>query len=573
MSWFGFGKKNNTRDWKKEGIYSFGANENSTNVVTGLNGSIYVNATKNRANMSKRKRTGYFGTAGQGLLYGRKGILEGKGTYYNRLFTKRNRAKKLGFNSKNGIQETGFVEPQTAENNISNVRQKTAEQNFLLRLSLNVENSIIKEGSTPLNLKDYQLRLENPSITEDEAILLYNELICLFIMYLLYIRLIIEYGNDNPGAMENIPRPVDFMEKLSPKTSYFSKIKSGLYFPVKTLYKVIAVCSVVFAYQVYQTYKKDIVDEKLKAVTESNIQNKSLVGVLAEIHAIIVSISNTLPLRAVLLKLKYWGLDSNQVNYLLTITPNIADQSYKGGSDYDRLKKRAQIDNSTKLSLVALDYAKNNLNGILTVSTENYKVYTNQLLELLKTDKEMLFCLLFICLPKSPYQAPNEPLPLLTYLDLNQRTINEKGIPNSNFVSENQTMQKKLRNGTIVTLTRQPNINDEKRPKSYLEEEVIKAAATATENATEDFPASPPVPVYTRSTPVATAYEEEYTDISDETKSIKDAFKKINDYLLATRQKLRNRGITSLRKYMKDNNMIKDAPLLFRLFECLQISR
>ena len=113
MSLFGYGKK-------KHGIVGFG----SDTVVTGLNGEVLTAASKAKQKKKTRKNSGYAYTPGQGLLYNRQGITEGKGTILNRLFTKRNRAKRLSFNASNnnGIQNNGYVEEQTGNNNIYDVR-------------------------------------------------------------------------------------------------------------------------------------------------------------------------------------------------------------------------------------------------------------------------------------------------------------------------------------------------------------------------------------------------------------------------------------------------------------------
>jgi hypothetical protein len=203
MSLLGYGKE-------KHGNYGgFG----SDTLVTGLNGEVLNAASKAKQKNKTRKNSGWISTAGKGALHHR-GILDRVLTGKSNPFTKKNRAKRLSFNASNnnGIQKNGYVEAQTENNNTEDVRHSVGEQKFIKRILDKTKNAIIKDGGEPLDLKMYKLRLEegaivskslvlvkqkigskiirNQDLTREEAILIYDELIALFIILTIHLVLI-----------------------------------------------------------------------------------------------------------------------------------------------------------------------------------------------------------------------------------------------------------------------------------------------------------------------------------------------------------------------------------------------
>ena len=328
-----------------------------TNVVTGKNGKILQMATRRRANANKSQRRRYTlkklkstnnqrarGEEQWDLLDPVNTRVE-RGTYKNGYFTKASgQVPQLGFNT-GGIQSTGFVQANDGTNTIA-LRQRVAEQNFIQHLSTDINLAIIKEKPQPIDLKMYADKLKSAD-TEQEAITIYNELIGLFIMHIIYLNIILI--NINSGGVSSSKKVVspEFLrksfdaEKLRINMANGLLISGGilgaatagatvavLVFSVVGIpfIPVLATGTSLFATEAaggYLTwlYSKNVIEARIAKGQAFTI---SLSGVIAEIHSTMFSRENKFPIKDLKDKLKYWGLSTAQVEYLFNENPTTA---------------------------------------------------------------------------------------------------------------------------------------------------------------------------------------------------------------------------------------------------------
>jgi hypothetical protein len=359
-----------------------------TNVVTGKNGKILQMATRRRANANKSQRRRYTlkklksnnnqrarGEEQWDLLDPVNTRVE-RGTYKNGYFTKASgQVPQLGFNT-GGIQSTGFVQANDGTNTIA-LRQRVAEQNFIRHLSTDINLAIIKEKPKPIDLKMYADRLKGGlleeevaerdanhkikvgpngkmiiekrqgQITEDEAITIYNELIGLFIMHILYLKLIIDNINSDGSISNKKVISPDYLRKSFDAEKLRINMANGLFISGGILgaatvgatvavlvfsvvgipfIPVLATGTSLFATEAaggYLTrlYSKNVIEARIAKGQAFTI---SLSGVIAEIHSTMFSRENKFPIKDLKDKLKYWGLSTAQVEYLFIQNPATA---------------------------------------------------------------------------------------------------------------------------------------------------------------------------------------------------------------------------------------------------------
>lgn len=570
---------------KKHGNYGgFG----SDTVVTGLNGEVLTAASKAKQKKKTRKNSGYAYTPGQGLLYNRQGITEGKGTILNRLFTKRNRAKRLSFNASNnnGIQNNGYVEEQTGNNNIYDVRHSVGEQKFVTRILDMTKNAIIKDGGEPLDLKMYAYRLQtgaivskrlvkqkigskiirNQDLTREEAVLIYDELMALFIMYVLYIKLLMNYSNKYPHEMGKLERPDKlkswFSKAFEKPEDMIDKFFNGAWNTVQVTGSIGT--AGLLAVPLYYIRRADLAQTAREGLNgESNDDRVSLVDTFGAIYQVMFSKRNIIPIHDVMYDLKYWGLDVNQVAFLFYISPQIAYESSRKGPQYEALRRSK--DNNTQLNLKNLNIARANLKELLQEKSNATHIET--VTELMNTNKNMLYYLLFSNLPESSLDAPNDPLPLTVSDVLEQarearerEEQEEREREREEYGNENGSVAGEENGEENVPSPRATAAS----PRATATSPRATATTAATARATATTAASP-----RGVTPLGinTSKSESQQDEDNKTQLIF-----INDYIRDLRRTLKNRSPPqgSLRNYMRKTLKIDvRAKPLYDIFQIL----
>jgi hypothetical protein len=272
---------------------------------------------------------------------------------------KNNRVPELSLNQRNGIQKTGFVSAQKNTNSINNIRAKTFEQNFLWRIITKIENSIAVKSTNnaeALNLLEYRELLENPECTEEDAIFLYNELIAMFIMLVIYYQLVIQktskfFIDTSSGKVKN----PEVLEILFDKKIIVDLIFQGLIFVAATagigfgilaspigialttstgIFAVVAPTALTNAVVLGLTLSAGAGGAAVTTLAsmpnnrfsteirkEGAKLTESLSGILNYMHFILFSKKNTIPIKSVQSKLKFWGLSKTHVDFLFDRTP------------------------------------------------------------------------------------------------------------------------------------------------------------------------------------------------------------------------------------------------------------
>lgn len=100
------------------------------------------------------------------------------------------RVPKFTINATRGFRSNGFVRPQNSRNSTLETRRRIFEDNFIKRIISIVEDAMLRDK--PIPLQNYADRLLSAECSRDEAILLYDELIAIFIILILYIACVLE---------------------------------------------------------------------------------------------------------------------------------------------------------------------------------------------------------------------------------------------------------------------------------------------------------------------------------------------------------------------------------------------
>jgi hypothetical protein len=259
--------------------------------------------------------------------------------------TRNNRVPELSLNQRNGVQKTGFVSAQTNTNNIRNIRAKTFEQNFLWRILTKLENSIAvkAESPEPINLKEYKELLERPECTEEDAIFLYNELVAIFVTLVVYYQLILSQSGmfildgvsnkiKNPEVLQKLFDRKRITDVLFNRGSLFfltaAAVTAGIF--VSPVGIAAAAGTGLFAVAGIKVFGKEI-SSSIRKTPNNQIHKEitnikyTLTDVLYDIHYILFSEKNTIPINKVRYKLKYWGLSESHVDFLFNTSPSDND--------------------------------------------------------------------------------------------------------------------------------------------------------------------------------------------------------------------------------------------------------
>lgn len=283
-------------------------------------------------------------------------------TLYNRMFRRptgpKNKAgvKKIGFTSKNMINN-GTVAPQDKNESTKNVRMRTYEQNFLRRIFTYVDNSFIKtDPSKTINFGEFTLKLTDKNLTEEEAIIIYNELIALFMILSLYV-LAIHNWRTTPGYTEGHvgKRKVGTISKLKLDDKFdieeflldFANnrgniiralLKDRIKYPIlfASLFGVTAGVAaagpVIGPALIAALTGVGGISLIVRTISRSTRPLRTdLLGVFKLLYKTMFSEENTIPIVQVKDKLKYWGLTQGQVKLLFEV--NLSDESTNGDSN------------------------------------------------------------------------------------------------------------------------------------------------------------------------------------------------------------------------------------------------
>lgn len=256
----------------------------------------------------------------------------GKMRFPRKIFTMKNsRVPNYTINATRGLKSTGFVRPQNPLNNTFETRRRIFERNFITRIITMVEDSMLRD--IPLPLADYVNRLTAPDCSRDEAIYLYDEIIAIFIILILYIATVtkdtVNYLRVNPSVspnkmilaynksqfflnLSNIFLSIRSFTVISLVIEFFS-IAAMIGAPITILilpaiqFTLLAVAN----YEVAEKYKK-----RYEGVytTEKN----NLLFVIQSLMDILLDNGNTVNIKSVQDELKYWGLTRAQVEYLFS---------------------------------------------------------------------------------------------------------------------------------------------------------------------------------------------------------------------------------------------------------------
>ena len=247
---------------------------------------------------------------------------------------------KLNFTAKN-LKNNGFVRPQKNTNSLSNVRTSVYEQNFLRRILTMVENSFIKTKVNPekiINFTAYQEVLKNPNTTPEESILIYNELIAIFVILVLYVFAIaikhhktgtVQYNKANVRSKLRINDKVnlDFKPYMD-NISRSMKVAVGSTALFVTMAAYTSVLMVSGAFIPFISGVAGIAPVVLSIVAgvrvylDNKVMRTDLLGLFKTLHSTMFDENNTVPISQVKDSLKYWGLTKAQVDYLFTTNIN-----------------------------------------------------------------------------------------------------------------------------------------------------------------------------------------------------------------------------------------------------------
>ena len=231
-----------------------------------------------------------------------------------------------------GIKSTGFVQPQQEGNSVNTVRARTFEQNFIQRLMVNIDDSF-KGGVNRLDFKRYQTRLQSPDCSREEAIFLYDELIAILLMLVLYMCYvtseILKGGKPSLNPVK-LTKMYDFQKYnflirtaiVLGGTSSTLPIMltvlgvTGITLTAGTAAGLLIAGAVIFVVFAMGTFA--FKDNRIARGHSIVNEKKNLFFTLQYILNTILDSRNTIPARTVKGELKYWGLTQAQVDYFFS---------------------------------------------------------------------------------------------------------------------------------------------------------------------------------------------------------------------------------------------------------------
>jgi hypothetical protein len=290
--------------------------------------------------------------------------------------TRRNNGQvpKYAFNATSQFSTKGFVSKNTG--NTLQARMGAFQQNFIKRIYAEYQDA--KIGKKPLNLEGYATELESET-DEAKAILLYNELILLFILISVdCIEKLVDHRlatgvlnkikgttatNSNPNLRLFISRittlgvlggvvatiiltgGIAFIGELVLALMFYGVALSGLSAATSILtskiYLVIYPANLktrgigrlsISPLDVNGDHEYTGIDD----YTKNGLQKISYTDIFNTINKILFSETNHIKIQSVKDKLKYWGLLQGQVDYIFQAGQNFRDDSLsnEGVRDY-----------------------------------------------------------------------------------------------------------------------------------------------------------------------------------------------------------------------------------------------
>jgi hypothetical protein len=324
----------------------------------------------------------------------------------------------------------GFVKPQGNANSTNNIRARTFEENFIRRLMVNIDDSF-KDGEDKLDFKRYQTRLQAPDCSREEAIFLYDELIAILLMLILYVCYVTsELSMAGKPSVKSVK-----LTKLY-DSQKFRNLISGIFFtgtmgvaaiPATLLLVLggaisggtisaavllgilgIVLCVPLFGLSIFIAENPELDNEK-----------NNLAFTLQYILNTILDNRNTIPAISVKRELKYWGLTQAQVDYIFSNnipSPevfNLPEIPAVGTYGIENENEREKLVQARQAQIDLYNYSIEHNEGF------GFKLFgLNQIIEfiqLVKVNPEEL--------------APNEPFSLDLVKADNLLKLNNKNIP------------------------------------------------------------------------------------------------------------------------------------------------
>jgi len=228
-----------------------------------------------------------------------------------------------------GINSTSFVRAQAQNNTTLSTRSRIFENKFMQRIITTIKGSIVE--NKPLDLNAYSIRLQAPDCSKDEAILLYDELIAIFIVLQLYVIFIVKENEKHPkvpiGEMLRDPNSnrrlfLTFSEiiNLSP-----SAVPIGALLLIApgvsqvTAAAVIAVGTLSAIAIIVSHHLKSGAEFHSKKSADSTEHASNLFTVIQILINTLFDNRNRYVIRDMREELKYFGLTKAQVDYLFTV--------------------------------------------------------------------------------------------------------------------------------------------------------------------------------------------------------------------------------------------------------------
>jgi hypothetical protein len=264
------------------------------------------------------------------------------------------RVPKLTINATRGFKSNGFVRPQTKRNSTLNTRRRTFEDNFIKRMIQIVEDSMLRD--VPINLQEYADRLLAPDCSRAEAIVIYDELIAIFIILMLYIVYV----------LKDIMEKLEVNPSLNPNKMIISFDKAKIFGNIGSTLGISSLASIptfmfigpliasagtggisiVIMIGIIALLAGTSVIFGVKMLQHREIYNKeknNLLFVIQSIFNTIIDNRNTIKIGLVKDEIKYWGLTKAQVDYLLVPDNNNPRAILTDTTEYPQLPSAKEL--------------------------------------------------------------------------------------------------------------------------------------------------------------------------------------------------------------------------------------
>jgi len=332
-----------------------------------------------------------------------------------------------------GIKSTGFVQPQGEANLTNTVRATTFEQNFIRRLMVNIDNSF-KDGGNILDFKRYQTRLQSPDCSREEAIFLYDELIAILlilVLYMCYVTSEILKGGKPSLNPVKLTKMYDFQKYSFLIHTAISLVGASSPLPIMlTLLGVTGITltggtaaglliagGVIFVACTMGT----MVFKENRIARGYSIENqkKNLFFTLQYILNTILDTRNTIPASTVKGELKYWGLTQAQVDYFFS--NNIPSPERVDFPEIPAVGENGIENENQREELVQARQAQMEL--------YNYTVEHNEEFGFKRFGLQQIIQFIQLAQVNPEELAPNEPFSLSVINSANRLKLNTTNIP------------------------------------------------------------------------------------------------------------------------------------------------